>query len=165
MRKWVLTGVLLLPLLASCATISRQTRQQVDTSISFAQLHADPDRYMGKKVLLGGVIVLTTVQANETWVEVVQHPLDWTDRPKETDVSYGRFLIHFHDFRDPAVYAPGRRITVAGQVEGKKARMLQQVEYIYPVLAPLETYLWNYPVAGEPNYHIGIGIGVGGSFR
>jgi outer membrane lipoprotein len=158
MKKLMLLACALVPFVFSCsAGISRQALREADPSITFKALRENPDRYQGKVVLLGGEIVAATVQSGETWVEVVQHPLAWGNSPQETDLSHGRFLIHFPDFRDPAIYAAGRRITIAGEVKGKKVQRLQQVDYTYPVLTPRETHLWERVGNREPRFQIGIG--------
>jgi outer membrane lipoprotein len=90
----------------------------VDKGISFPALQQNPDSYKGKVVVLGGQIITTTVKADETWIEVLEKPLDYQQRPSDTDKSSGRFLVRFQGFLDPAIYASGRKLTVAGQVDG-----------------------------------------------
>ena len=75
-------------------------------------------------------------------------------------MSCGRFLVHFEGFLDPAIYAKGRRITVLGEVAGKRVLPLKEMEYSYPVLLPREHYLWRpEDFYGTPSFHIGIGVG------
>ena len=150
----------LLVLLFSCAPISRQSLRDVDSTISFPALLKDPERYKGKLVLLGGQIMATTVEQGETWVEVLQHPLNWRQEPEDPDVSYGRFLIRFKDLRDPAVYTKGRMITVLGEVQGQRIMPLQKIEYTYPVLDPRESYLWKSEAEGRTFFQFGVGVGV-----
>ena len=159
---WFIVGVMVL--LSACASvISKQGLREADPKITFHVLLQDPDRQKGKVVLLGGEIVTTTVKEGETWIEVLQKPLDSDQKPEDTDVSYGRFLVHFNDFRDPAIYAGERKITVLGQVQGKKVMPLKEMDYTYPVLIPLESHLWKPETKSGPFFHFG--IGVGGVFR
>ena len=159
---WFIVGVMVF--LSACASvISKQGLREADPEITFQVLLQDPDRHKGKVVLLGGEIVTTTVKEGETWVEVLQKPLDSDQKPEDTDVSYGRFLVHFRDFRDPAIYAGERKITVLGQVQGKKVMPLKEMDYTYPVLIPLESHLWKPETKSGPFFHFG--IGVGGVFR
>ena len=148
--------------LAACASaISQQGMKQADPSISFQALQKEPERFKGKVVLVGGQIVAVTSKEGETWIEVLQQPLDWQQKPEATDVSYGRFLARFTDFRDPVIYVPGRKITVLGEVQGKKVQTLREIEYSYPVILPRESHLWKPedPSSG-PFFHFGIGVGV-----
>jgi outer membrane lipoprotein len=151
-------------LVGGCATpISEQALKQADPGITFSDLVKDPEKYRGRVVLLGGQIVTTTVKEGETSVEVVQKPLDGQHQPKDTDDSMGRFLIDYADFRDPAIYAPGRTITIVAEVQGKRTLPLKEIQYTYPVLTPRETHLWKSGDMSEPRFHFG--VGVGGIFR
>jgi outer membrane lipoprotein len=133
----------------------------VDPALTFQELIRDPEKYSGKVTLLGGRILITTVRGGETWVEVLEQPLDWQQKPEDTDASYGRFFIRFADFRDPVIYAPGRRITVLGEVQGKIVLPITEIEYTYPVLLPREHHLWEPETGFGPSFQIGIGIGGG----
>jgi outer membrane lipoprotein len=147
-----------------CATpISEQALKQADPGIAFSELVKDPEKYRGRVVLLGGQIVSTTVKEGGTWVEVVQKPLGGQHQPKDTDDSEGRFLVDYADFRDPAIYAQGRKITVVAEVRGQRTLPLKEIQYPYPVLIPRETHLWKPEDMSEPRFHLG--IGVGGVFR
>jgi outer membrane lipoprotein len=144
----------------SCATpISEQALKQSDPGILFGELVRDPEKFKGKVVLLGGQIVSTTVKEGGTSVEVVQKPLDGQHEPKDTDDSMGRFLIDYNDFRDPAIYAQGRKITVVAEVQGKRTLPLKEIQYTYPVLTPRETHLWQSRDPNGSRFHFGIGVG------
>ena len=162
MGRQILLAVSLVALLSACAPVfSKQSLSEVDPAITFQELIRDPEKYSGKVTLLGGRILAATVRGGETWVEVLEQPLDWQQKPKDTDASYGRFFIRFADFRDPVIYAPGRRITVLGEVQGKTVLRLTEVEYTYPVLLPREHHLWEPETGFAPSFQIGIGIGGG----
>ncbi|MEJ2066562.1 MAG: Slp family lipoprotein [Deltaproteobacteria bacterium] len=166
-KNYVLTLVFVIAtvlLLAGCAhVISRGVLQEVDTSVSFAQLSKDPEAYRGKTVLLGGDVIETQNLSDKTLVFVLQRPLDRRGEPGAGDVSEGRFIITTPGFLDPAIYGPGRKITVAGTVVGKEVRPLGEIEYTYPIIEKRELYLWPEEEAAsdEPDVHFGVGIGVG----
>jgi outer membrane lipoprotein len=144
---------------ACTSVISKQGLKELNPEITFSNLLQAPDRYRGKVVLYGGQILSTNVRGGETWIEVLQKPLDSEQRPEDSDVSYGRFLVHFPDFRDPAIYAVERKITVLGEVLGKKVMPLREMDYTYPVLLPRESYLWKPESHPGPAFHFGIGVG------
>ena len=159
MLKWILyVGVI--GFLTACApVISQESLKKADPDLTFQSLIKHPDRYQRKQILAGGRILSTEAREGETWVEVLQHPLDWKLRPKDTDESYGRFLVRFGGFLDPAIYAAGKRITVLGEVQGRKVQPLKDMDYSYPVLLSLEHHLWKPENSSGPFFHIGIGIG------
>jgi outer membrane lipoprotein len=132
-----------------------------DPNVTFSMLAKDPESYRGKNILVGGQILAANARDGETWVEVLQKPLDWQHKPKDTDESYGRFLIRIPGFADPAIYAAGKKITLLGEVEGKKIQRLKEMDYPYPVLVPREHYLWKPETEGGSRLHFGIGVGVG----
>ena len=159
MKAFLLMG--LAAFLTACApAISKDSLRTADPALTFPMLAKDPDSYRGKNILVGGQILNTQAKDGETWVEVLQKPLDWRQEPKDTDESYGRFLIRFPGFADPAVYAAGKKITLLGEVEGKKIQRLKEMDYPYPVLLPREHHLWR-PEDEGGRFHFGIGVGVG----
>jgi outer membrane lipoprotein len=143
---------------ACTSAISDQWLTQTDDQITFQELLKNPDQYKGKILLLGGQIVSTTVKEGESWVEVLQQPLDRQHKPKDSDETYGRFLVRSQGFLDPAIYAPGRKITIVGEVEGKKVLPLKELNYAYPLLNAKESHLWQ-PEESKPAFQFSIGVG------
>jgi len=145
---------------AACmSVIPKESLKQADPEITFQGLIKDPEKYAGKVILTGGQIISTARREGQSWVEVLQQPLDERQRPQNKDVSYGRFLIRFEGFLDPEIYMAGRKITVLGEVSGKKVQPLNGMEYIYPVFVPRSHYLWKIEAYGGSFIHFGIGAG------
>jgi outer membrane lipoprotein len=157
----ILYGLGLVLILAGCTSaIPKETLNQADQTVTFQAVARDPDQYKGKVILAGGQILGTSVREGQTWVEVLEHPLDWRQRPQDTDVSFGRFLIRFDTFLDPAIYTAGKKITVVGEVAGKQVLPLREMQYTYPVLSPRGHQLFSPETSyGRPAFNIGIGIG------
>ncbi len=151
-------------MLAGCAhVISKEVLKEVDTNVTFAQVSKAPDAYKGKTVLFGGDIIETKNLPDKTQVVVLQRPLGTRGQPAAGDVSEGRFIMTTPGFIDPAIYSPGRKITVAGRIVGKEVRPLGEIQYTYPIIEKREIYLWpeEKPASTEPKVHFGFGIGVG----
>lgn len=162
-RRIIFTCLLFLLTSACAPVISQKTMDTVDKNISFTMLHENPDSFTGKNVILGGEIIATNVKENDTWIEVLQRPLGYRQKPLATDQSAGRFLVHFPGFLDPAIYANGRKLTVAGKVAGKIVQSLSGLNYIYPVITAREHHLWKVNENSKPRFGVGIGAG-GGSY-
>ncbi|HYA89137.1 MAG TPA: Slp family lipoprotein [Nitrospirota bacterium] len=130
-------------LIQSCTyAISPEMAKQADRTLTFRQLQADPDIFKGKIIILGGIIDQTSNTKQGTVIEVVEKPLDYWGKPKRTDKTEGRFLVvHIGDL-DPLIYAPGREITVAAEIEGTRSKALREMEYDYPVVISKELKLW-----------------------
>jgi outer membrane lipoprotein len=134
-------------LLDACTpVISPQLMDQVDRSLTYSALASRPDEFTGKIVLLGGTIVQTVPKPGETEIEVVQKDLLSSGEPRLTDKSEGRFLVVVDRFLDPAIYRPGRGLTVAGKVQSSVVRRIGEIDYRYPVIAGEELHLWRDPL-------------------
>jgi outer membrane lipoprotein len=126
--------------------LSKQTRSEIDRTVTFSELRKHPDSFVGTVVVLGGEIVAIENEQNTTLLELLQKRTDLFMRPRDEDATEGRFLVLASGFLDPAVYKEGRRITVAGQVSGKRTQRLGNIDYVYPLLQAKELYLWpDYP--------------------
>ncbi|MCK9273890.1 MAG: Slp family lipoprotein [Syntrophales bacterium] len=146
--------------ISSCMqAISSEVRSLADKDLSFQQIVQNPEAYRGKIVLIGGRIIGTYVEEGKTWLEVLQQPLGWRDKPESSDVSYGRFLIYFPEYKDPEVFRKNDLVTVAGEIKEASKRRINSVQYRYPVLVPRELNIWQPGESGTPRFHFGIGIG------
>jgi outer membrane lipoprotein len=156
-KLYVLISIMVF--LSSCApVISSEVLQLADKQLTFQDLTKDPEQYRGKVVVIGGRILSSSVEGETTWIQVLQQPLGWRQKPAASDVSYGRFLIHFKEYRDPEIFRKDRLITVAGEIEGKKVLLIDELTYTYPVVIPREFHIWK-PEDAESRFHFGIGIG------
>jgi outer membrane lipoprotein len=124
------------------AVMSEQVRQQADRTLAFGQLYAMPEAYIGRTVILGGYIVRIWNVPGETFLDVLERPLDPEDRPILIEQSEGRFLIRYDQYLDPLTYTAGRMVTVAGRVLGTYTDTVGERDTVYPLLAGIEIYLW-----------------------
>ena len=91
---------------------------------------------------------------------VLQQPLDYSDRPLESDAYLGRFIVRSQGFLDPAVFRKGRLLSVVGRIRGVESRRIGEAEYAYPVLDPMDIRLWKpRPFRHGPVFHFGFGLG------
>lgn len=141
LKKSALAACVLL-LIASCSPFSKQTLRQVDTAVSFQEIQKDPDEFLNRTVLWGGTIIETRVEKNTTEIKVLQTRLDSSKRPEAPDLSAGRFIIRSEGFLDPAVYRPGRALSVVGSIKGKELLPMGEVMYSYPVIESRQMHLW-----------------------
>jgi outer membrane lipoprotein len=115
--------------------VPSELEKQIDTSVNFVELQAAPANYVGRVVMIGGIVIGAKRTKDQTEIEVLQLP---TERggPSTTERlrSEGRFLAVREEFLDPASVPPGTPITVIGVVSGSTTRPLDETEYTYPVL-------------------------------
>ena len=154
---------LCLLLLSGCApVISSNLRLKVDSSLTFKGVSQNPDAYEGKTVLWGGRIIQVLPQDDTTYVEILQMPLGWREKPEEAYASEGKFLILIKRLLDLSDFDRGKRITVAGEIQGsaerEKIESLIEKDYRYPVILGEEIHLWKdylYPYSSSVRPYTG----------
>ena len=142
MTRLALMLIVLMHVTACTQVISESGRKLADPAITYEKLKQNPDSYIGKNVILGGKIAAVSNAKDGGTLEVVQMELDGHYYPEDTMFSGGRFLATSTDFLDRMIYAPGRLVTVMGEIKGKRVKMLDEVEYSYPVIAIREIHAW-----------------------
>lgn len=145
-------------LTAGCAKSAHQTGQyelerlipadvlsQVDDTVSFSQLRADPRQYVGRTVMVSGVALQARRLKDGTEIEILQVPTERGLSPSDRKTrSEGRFLaVQSNGFLDPAVIEKDTPLTVVGEVKGVTTKALDQGEYQYPVLDVKQLVDWN----------------------
>lgn len=155
--------ILLLSLaaVAGCAhVLPQEALQKVDPLADFARVKENPEAYVGKTLLLGGLIVDVAVDREGSTLEVLRYHLDRWGDPREPDQEGGRFLARTDRFLDPALYQAGRFVTLTGTVTGKETKPLGGAQYTYPVFRIGALYLWDrydrgyyYPYYRRPYYY------------
>jgi outer membrane lipoprotein len=121
-------------------------------NISLGEASRNLSIYIGRTVRWGGTVAAVENRPTETWLEVVARPLDNNGRPRTGDESLGRFMARVEGFLDPAVYAAGRQVTVAGTIEKTFSRRVGEYPYTYVVVKADTTKLWE-PLAQRPGYY------------
>lgn len=130
-------------LLQGCSyAISPDVTRTADRTITFDNLQADPLSSKGKTLIFGGIIVQIKNIKTGTLIEVVQKELDYWGRPRHTDRTGGRFIVFQPRYLDNLVFAPGREITVAGEVTGTGETSLSGSGSSYVLLNAREIKLW-----------------------
>ncbi len=137
----LLSLILLIP---GCGhVISKDLRTKSDPTLSLTQVRQDPNVHKEKVVVWGGEIIETENQEDgTTQIEVIQRSLGWRGEPKDTAASEGRFLILAENYLDPYVFQKGKKITVAGEIQGEKIKPVGKMDYRYPIVSSRQIYLW-----------------------
>ncbi len=131
---WGVTGCI--------AVLSDQVRQQAEQTLTFEQLYARPEAYVGRTVILGGEILRVWNVPEATWLDVVHRPLNPEDQPMLTERGAGHFVVRYDRYLNPLTYTAGRVVTVAGRVLGAYTDTVGERADVAPLLAGVELYLW-----------------------
>ena len=151
---------LLSVLVLSCApAISPKLMAKVDSSLTFGKVLQDPDACKGKTVLWGGKVIQVLPQDETTLIEILQMPLGLRGKPEEAYASEGKFLILIRESVDFSQFDRGKKITVAGEIQGtaqqEKIESLSEGDYRYPVILSEEIHFWKdylYPYSDPQPY-------------
>lgn len=163
----LLTSLLVLSLLGGCASdVPLVIREPLPDNPTLANVQNDPKAFVDRRVRWGGTIVSVKSVANQTELEILAKVVAADGRPEPGDVSLGRFLVGSDGFLDPAIYSANREVTVYGVLDDVLVRNIGEHAYKYPRVKAIQVYLWPEQSgygdgASYPEFHIGVGIGVG----
>jgi outer membrane lipoprotein len=142
----VLRGVVLLLSLPSCANsdlVPTHLQSQVSRDISFGDIKANPERFKGRIVVIGGHVLSATQRKDQTEIEVLQLPLNRSDQPASHLMnSKGRFLAFSKTASAPAAVPPGSYVSMVAEVLGSQTALLDDVTYTYPTFAIKTFKVW-----------------------
>lgn len=129
--------------LAGCASkVPVEIREPVPGSPALKEVLTDPAAFSGARVRWGGTIVEVENKQDATLIQVVGRKLESEGRPEDKDRSPGRFMAQVAGFLDPAIFAPGRQLTVMGILQDPVTREIGEYEYELPVVRARVHYLW-----------------------
>ena len=159
--KRVLLLLLVIP--AACVRPPANLAGQYDR-VTVREAQAAPRE--GVAVRWGGKLISMRPGKGQTCFEIASFPLDDRARPKPSDESPGRFIACAPGFYEPAVYTPGRDVTVTGALHGTVAGKVGQYDYTFPRVDATTVYLWpeRSPEETRPGWWPSVGISVGGVF-
>lgn len=134
-------------LLSGCMTselVTQEMEPQIARDIPFESLKAEPDKFKGRVIVLGGKVLTARRLKEGTQIEVLQLTLDGADAPIMTlPQSKGRFLAYQEAFLDPATLPAGTAVSMIAEVTGSKTLPLDEVDYTYPTLKIRTLKIWS----------------------
>ncbi|PPD47210.1 MAG: hypothetical protein CTY16_07850 [Methylobacter sp.] len=143
-------------ILGACTSLPTAIQDAPPFDISYSQAEQNIGKFKNAPVRWGGVVVDVENGQSSTFVQVLYYPLGYFGQPQLTQAHGGRFAITTPEFLDPAVYAKGREITVAGTLTGDMARTIGKKTIRLPQVSASAIHLWtNYE--GGRNYYPGYG--------
>ncbi len=135
-QKFNVPLVGILALLTGCATVAPAPQSEPPrVTAQVSEVIEQPELYLNEDIVWGGTVLSVDNRSDETWIEVIQRPLNRNGVPDLSKRSNGRFLAVVPGFLDPLDYVNGRSITVNGIVDGKETRKISEADYTYPVIA------------------------------
>lgn len=112
---WLLLGLLLV---GWGEPLSRDAIRSVDWDVDYAEAQSNPQRYLGKTLLLGGRIVGYQAEAEGGRLDVLCYRVDKSDKPEEVDSACGSFVVRSTVPLDAQRFRSGRLVTLTGTLVG-----------------------------------------------
>lgn len=136
-------ALLLLPGCITSELVTKEMESQIARDIPFEALKAEPDKFKGRVLVMGGKVLAAKRLKEGTQIEVLQLPLDGADAPiMNLPQSKGRFLAYQETFLDPATIPEGTAVSMIAEVTGHKTQPLDEVDYTYPTLKIRTLKVW-----------------------
>lgn len=145
-------GLAGLVLMTGCGTLPSRYVQQAETGVTLTALAAVPDRFEGKTVILGGVVVDQQGQGSRLWLHLKNRPLDKEYRPHRPNNNEGPeagyyWVIVPDASRLPPKWNQWARVTVVGRVADQKEARPTAVPASEPVLSLVFMRGWSLATA------------------
>lgn len=156
MRWLVLTAVL--GLLAACTSVEFEGAEQ---ALDIYPRDVDELGVESGTVIWGGRIVATTNLENSTELQVLAYPLTGGHAPKPEQRSVGRFVVSVPEFLEPLEFAPGRFVSLAGQLQGMTLVSEGEYDRSVPLVQSTQVHLWpRNPSDWQSRVSFGVGVGI-----
>ncbi|WP_455376987.1 Slp family lipoprotein [Petrachloros mirabilis] len=138
LQQWTVGIVLassLTVLLGACSAVPRRYLWMAESDVTLSAVSTNPDSYVGKVVLLGGVIIGEEETSEYLWLRVMNRPLDRDyvpHRPANPEgPEAGLFWVMVEKQQLPRNYRTWGRTTIVGRVMGaQKTEPLLQLLYM-----------------------------------
>lgn len=113
-------AMVLLCATVDCSSVPRRHLWNVEKGVTFTDLQQSPERYQGKTVILGGVIVHDENKDGRLWLRMKNRPLDDNQRPHLADdpdsSESGYYWVAVEAAKIPDHYHDWAQVTVVGRV-------------------------------------------------
>lgn len=163
-RPWFRIGCLAAIMLATaCASHPPFEDAAVATSLTPEAVLAKPLQSKGSLVLWGGTIVAARNLEGYTELEVLSYPLKENQRPDLEQVPQGRFKARRPGYLETVDFAPGRQVTVKGQVNEPVTGSVGETSYQFAVIDVQQIELWarHNSLESRPQVYFGLGVVIG----
>lgn len=130
-------------LISACNSVPKRLSVAEDVKLtSYEQANTQTTASHNKQARWGGRIISITNQAQNTVLDVLHQELNNSGRPKTADKSQGRFRVYMQGYLEPAIYEPGRMITVLGKLAEHEQALVGSYPVSLPVIHASQMHLW-----------------------
>lgn len=158
-RYMMLFLMLAMTIVTGCASVKFDgTENRLPVLPSQVGRDGGPDT--GVVVWGGRILSIDNIEEGSV-VQVLAVPLNGSNVPQVEQRSVGRFVAYYPGFLEPQDYAPGRWISLAGELDGFADAQVDEYVMSVPYVRVRQIHLWpRYPDSWNPNVNFGVGVGV-----
>ena len=138
--KWFLFISVLF--LYACSNLPDNIKNPPTVDIQLNQVLQNSSDFQNHPVRWGGTIIDVKNKANSTLIQILSYPLDYFARPKLNQPAIGRFISISNQFLDPAIFAKGTKITIAGTLQGTVEKKVDEKIITIPIIAIDNHHIW-----------------------
>ncbi|HET9835958.1 MAG TPA: Slp family lipoprotein [Rhodanobacteraceae bacterium] len=153
--------VALAALLAACAPPPIYKPDPSVIAANPAQVAAAPERYGNAQVIWGGRVVTVRNFPDHSEVEMLDYPLDSSQRPRVNETAAGRFIALMPGYVESMDYPEGTLMTLRGTLAGTRAGKVGNADYVFPLVQVAQSHRWTPREMEQGKSHFSFGVGVG----
>lgn len=158
------TGIALIALavlLAACAPAPIYKPDVAVVAATPAQVAVAPERYGNAQVIWGGRVVAVRNFTDHSEVELLDLPLDSSQRPRVDQPAGGRFIALMPGYLESMDYPEGALMTLRGSLQGVRTGKVGQADYVFPLVRVQQSHLWTQQELSQGKSNISFGLGIG----
>lgn len=121
-----------------------------------------PERFVDQSVVWGGMIVEVKNFEAYSEIEILAYPLDERQQPMLELADQGRFIAIAPGYVEGEDFAPGRFVSLIGQLSGGREDTLRNERYYWPEVALERLKVWPRDFRyNKRRFSVGVGVGIG----
>ncbi len=148
--------------LAACAPAPIYKTDSAVVTASPQQVASAPENFHGSEVIWGGRVVNVQNFPDHSEIEILDYPLDASQRPRVKQSAGGRFIAIVPGYVEPLDYPGGSLVTLRGRLEGTRSGSVGEAGYVFPLVRSDTIHRWTAEEMREGHPNVSIGIGIGG---
>jgi outer membrane lipoprotein len=100
--------------------------------------------------------------ADHSEIEMLDYPLDSSQRPRLKEPAAGRFIALMPGYVESMDYPEGTLMTLRGTLEGVRTGKVGDADYVFPLVRVAQSHRWTPQEMeqGHPHFSFGVGVGV-----
>lgn len=152
---------LLLPLGGCAAAPAFEQLPATSAPAPYAVME-QPERWLDQPVVWGGMILDVKNFDRYSEIELLAYPLDDRQQPMLERADEGRFIAIVPGYTEAEDFAPGRFVSLIGDITGGREAPLRNETYYWPEVSVARLKIWPRDFrVDRRRFSIGIGISGG----